>query len=304
MGQTRFPAFVVAASVLMTGCVDRDPGLSPEYAIESIDTTMPSRGVAVPVTLVRPVIGGGRRYPLVVMAHGHGGSRQEAGAFPAVAEGLARRGVATVRVDFPGCGDSSESFAENNLSNMLADLQAARDFAQANADIDESRVGLFGYSMGGRLAALLSKIDPRYTVMALWAPAVASGAAREKTEFGGQQNYDMLKQAARDTGAVEYTTRWGTKLLLGYRWFEDMEQSRPLDALAEFSGPIMVLYGDADDVVPPPIAKAALAAAASSGDVVEVVIPTAQHGLGFYTERPEIAARVVEATVDFLSSRL
>lgn len=304
MGRTRLPAFVVAASVLMVGCADRDSGTSQGYAIESIDTTMPSRGVAVPVTLVRPVVAGGRRYPLVVMAHGHGGSRQEAGAFPAVAEGLARRGIATIRIDFPGCGDSSESFAENNLSNMLADLQAAREFAQDNADIDGGRIGLFGYSMGGRLAALLSEIDPRYTVMALWAPAVASGATRKRTEFGGQRNYDMLKQTARDTGAVEYTTRWGTKLLLGYRWFEDMERSRPLDALAKFSGPILVLYGDADDVVPPQIAKAALAAATSSADVVEVVIPTAQHGLGFYTQRPEIAARVVDVTVEFLGSRL
>ena len=304
MGQSRLPAFVVAASVLMVGCIDHEPGTSPDYAIETIDTTMLSRGVAVPVTLVRPVVGGGRRYPLVIMAHGHGGSRQEAGAFPAVADGLAKRGIATIRIDFPGCGDSSESFAENNLSNMLADLRAARDFAQATADVDESRIGLFGYSMGGRLAALLSEIDPRYTVMALWAPAVASGATREKAEFGGQENYDMLKQTARDTGAVEYMTRWGTRLLLGYRWFEDMEQSRPLDALAKFSGPILVLYGDADDVVPPPIAKAALSAATRSGDVVEVVIPTAQHGLGFYTERPEIAARVVEVTVDFLGSRL
>ena len=58
-------------------------------------------------------------------------------------------------MDFPGCGDSIESFANNNLGHMTADLLAARDFAIDQPDIDVERVGLFGWSMGGRLVLLL-----------------------------------------------------------------------------------------------------------------------------------------------------
>jgi len=63
------------------------------------------------------------------MAHGHGGNRDEAGGFTRMAEALAQRGIASVRMDFPGCGDSQEPFTQNNLGNMVKDLLAARDFA-------------------------------------------------------------------------------------------------------------------------------------------------------------------------------
>ena len=93
-----------------------------------------------------------------------------------VAEALAKEGIASIRMDFPGCGDSTEPFTNNNLTNMLADLQAGREYAVANAAIDPERIGLLGYSMGGRLVSLLSEIDPTYKAMTVWAPAVSNGA--------------------------------------------------------------------------------------------------------------------------------
>ena len=277
---------------------------SKPMVVGSIDTTFESRGVMVPATIVAPASTNGKALPLVVIAHGHGGSREEGGSFPRVAADLAALGIASIRMDFPGCGDSTESFAENNLSNMLLDLQAARAFAEAQIDVDETRVGLLGYSMGGRLVALLSEIDPSYKVMATWAPAVSNGAERELNGFGGPDAYNTMKIQAQEEGSVVYTTLWGTQLELGARWFTDMEETFPQAALAKFSGPLLVLYGDEDESVPPSVSAAAASAATSSSEVVTVVIPTAKHGLGFYTNRPEIADQVVETTVNFLAERL
>ena len=273
--------------------------------VGSIDTTFESRGVMVPATIVAPANNGGKAVPLVVIAHGHGGSREEGGSFPRVAADLAALGIASIRMDFPGCGDSTESFAENNLSNMLLDMQAARVFVEAQIDVDETRVGLLGFSMGGRLVALLSEIDPSYQVMATWAPAVSNGAEREiRSTFGGPEAYEINKRRAQEEGSSVYTTMWGTQLEVGPQWFTDLEESSPLTALAKFSGPLLVIYGDADESVPPAVSASAVSAATSSSEVVSVVIPTASHGLGFYTNRPEIADQVVEATVDFLAERL
>lgn len=278
---------------------------STPMMVGSIDTTFESRGVMVPATIVAPANNRGKAVPLVVIAHGHGGSREEGGSFPRVAADLAALGIASIRMDFPGCGDSTESFAENNLSNMLLDLQAARVFAEAQIDIDETRVGLLGFSMGGRLVALLSEIDPSYQVMATWAPAASNGAEREiESTFGGPEAYEIHKQRAQEEGSSVYTTMWGTELEVGPEWFADLEESAPLTALAKFSGPLLVLYGDEDDSVPPSVSAAAASAATSSSEVVTVVIPTAKHGLGFYTNRPEIADQVVETTVNFLADRL
>lgn len=103
---------------------------------------------------------------------------------------------------------------------------------------------------------------------------------------------------------AEYTTRWGTTLQLGYRYFIDLEQTKPLESIARFEGPLLVLYGDQDDVVPPEISEAAIAAAKNSSEVVRHVVVSANHALGFYTNRPEIAAEVVDKTVEFLRQRL
>jgi len=291
--------------MIFSAC-DADPAARAGAGeFQSIDTTILSRGVQVPVTLVIPASADeARPVPLVVMAHGHGGSRQEAGGYRQAAEALAARGIATVRMDFAGCGDSVESFANNNVTSMLIDLQVARAFAGAQPGIDDDRAGLLGYSMGGRLVALLSDIDPSYRAMAVWAPAVADGAERERESLGPPGTYESLREQAFRDGSVVYTTRWGTELELGYRWFIDLERTRPLGALASFRGPLLVLYGDKDDVVPPEISEAAIAAARSSREVVRHVVAGAEHGFGFYTDDPAMATEVVETTADFLRQHL
>ena len=288
-----------------TNTMPADAGPSKSLQISSIDITFESRGVMVPATIVTPGNNDGEAVPLVVMAHGHGGSRQEGGGYQRVAEAMAERGIASIRMDFPGCGDSTESFVENNLSNMLLDLQAARIFAADQLQVDADRLGLLGYSMGGRLVALLSEIDPGYKVMAAWAPAVSNGAEREmRTTFGGPEAYEINKRRAQEEGSSVYTTQWGTQLEVGPRWFRDIEESLPLTALAKFSGPLLVIYGEADDAVPPAVSASAISAAINSSETVAVAIPGAGHGLGFYTNLPEVADQVVETTANFMAERL
>ncbi|MDA0705080.1 MAG: alpha/beta fold hydrolase [Proteobacteria bacterium] len=298
-------AIVIFLSLgVLSACTPEQTAKPETTAIRSMDITIESRGVAVPVTVVMPALAEGQRAPLVVMAHGHGGSRQEGGGYKLAAEAMAQRGIASIRMDFPGCGDSSESFTNNNLSNMLQDLHAARQYAVAQPEIDGERVGLLGYSMGGRLVVLLAEVYPSYKVMVAWTPALNNGAEREIIELGGTEKYQALRDLARDTGVAEYTTRWGTTLQLGYRWFTDLEQTMPLASLAHFKGPLLVLYGDQDDVVPPAVSEAAIAAASNSSEVVRHVVASANHGLGFYTNQPEIAAEVTATTADFFAARL
>jgi len=301
----KISAFLLLTGLVVLSACSTDQSEAPAQAGPlSVDTTIESRGVAIPVTVVTPAPAAGTRFPLVVMAHGHGGSRQEGGGYQALAEILAQQGIASIRMDFPGCGDSTESFTNNNLSNMLQDLQAARKYAAALPEIDNERVGLLGYSMGGRLAVLLAEADPSYKVMVLWTPALNNGAEREIIELGGPAAYAALREQAKDTGVAEYTTRWGTTLALGYRWFTDLEATLPLLSLASYEGPLLVLYGDQDDVVPPAVSEAAIAAAMRSREVVQHVVAGANHALGIYSNRPEIAAEVFTTTAEFFRQRL
>ena len=272
------------------------------FRFESIDTFVSSRGVDVPVTFVHPTVKEGIALPLVVMAHGHGGTRHEAGGFTRVAEGLAKRGIASIRMDFPGCGDSTESFVNNNLNNMLKDISASRDFALNQVLIDSNRIGLFGFSMGGRLA-LLSSAD-NYQVIATWAPAGLNGAATLINLLGGPAAYGALKTHAEKNGFAPFTTNWGQDQKLGTQWFTDMEASMPLNVLESFEGPFLVLHGDSDTVVTANVTNAVVAAATSSQEVLHHVIAGAGHGLGLFTNNQQYSSEAVDTTVQFLGARL
>lgn len=293
--------FLILLSTLLLAACGPD---GPRYEFSAVDTTVSSRGVAVPATFVHPVADGDEEFPLVVLAHGHGGTRNEAGGFTSIAEELATRGIASIRMDFPGCGDSVESFANNNLTNMLTDIRASRDYALSQPNIDRERVGIHGFSMGGRLALMATAADPTYKVMGTWAPGASNGAGSMVEFVGGAAAYEAMKAQARSDGFVPFTTSWGQDQQLGLRFFVDLEQSRPLEAASQFRGPLLVLYGDEDDVVLPSVSESVITAATSSSEVVRHVIDGADHGLGLFTDEPGYTEEAVDTTVSFFASRL
>ena len=281
---------------------EKPPVTNHQY--RSIDTTVSSRGISVPVTYVAPINAADEAFPLVVMAHGHGGTRHEEGSFTAIAERLAMRGIASIRMDFPGCGDSTETFANNNLGNMTADLLAARDFAIDQPGIDTARVGLFGWSMGGRIVLLLSARNDEFKAIATWSP-VASNDARSMVSFlGGQSSFEQRKALAKQEGSVLFTTRWGQDQQLGLRWFDDLENSHPLDVIQNFDGPLFVLYGDLDDVVAPDVSEAVISAATRSAAVIRHVVKGADHGMGIFSGEDALTEEAIRATVRFFDERL
>ncbi len=270
--------------------------------VTSTDTFVSSRGVEVPVTLVTPA--SSTPAPLAILIHGHGGTRHEAGGYTRVAEGLAANGIASIRMDFPGCGDSTETFANNNLTNMLADIRAAEQFALREANIDASRMGLLGFSMGGRLAITMAPTDSRYRAMALWAPSARNGADTMIRYVGGPVQWAAMKGTAQAEGYAPFTTFWGMEQKLGYRWFTDLEFSTPADDIGRFSGALLVLYGDQDDVIPPSISEAALRNARRAEPALRHVVRGADHGLGLFSDEQALSEEVVRTTVNFLTAHL
>ena len=300
-----FSGVLVGALALGLGaCAGREvveSAAAPEQPI----TWIASRNVEIPISLVLPSVAtSDAKVPLVVLVHGHGGTRHEAGGYTRVAEGLAAKGIASVRMDFPGCGDSREPFSNNNLSNMLADIRAAQSAALASARIDTTRMGLLGFSMGGRLAITLAVETDAYKAMALWAPSASNGAASMVSYLGGAQTYAAMKAQAQAQGYAPFTTFWGQAQQLGYRWFTDLEASMPATAIASYTGALFVLYGDLDDVMLPAASRQAAAAArnASSTQVHEVV--GADHGLGLFNDDFARSEEAVSSTVNFLVGHL
>jgi dienelactone hydrolase len=290
------PILIIFAALVCAAC-------GQDISSGGFETPVESRGIEIPATFVLPAPEAGDVVPLVVMAHGHGGTRDESGAFVKVAAALAEKGIASIRVDFSGCGESTEAFTENYLTNMLADVRASREFAIQHPRIDSGRVGILGYSMGGRLAMLATEQD-YYAVVALWTPVSSDGIESMIDFVGGQASYDRLKREAKSEGAAIFETPWGDVQNLNLKWFTDLEETQPLAAIQKYEGALLVVYGNRDEAIHPRYSKAAATSAVRSRPKIEHIVDGGGHGLGFYDNIPVMANSVVRTTVRFLEENL
>ncbi len=263
---------------------------------ETTTLTYESRGVQVPATLVTP--DGLDSYPVVVLAHGHGGSREENVGFGAIADALAAQGIASIRMDFPGCGESTESFQNNTLTNMKADVLAALDYVKTNLNV--TKVGLFGYSMGGRIVLELLAEGTAPDAVALLAPA--ADTTDLKGLFGGEEGYEALRATAEKDGYAVFTTIYGQVQELSKAWFDDLDIHADVkaEAAAAWQGSALVVWGQDDEAVSPSV-SASVAEALNA----QTVDATGEgHGYGFYSEDDTVRNTVANAVADFFAANL
>jgi len=198
----------------------------------------------VPALLTVPGNGRGRatRYPAVVLVHGLGG-RKEDTVLLAVA--LARRGYATLAIDLPAHGErqrrDGRGIADLTLEETrhvgavaVADLRRGVDYLCARPDIDASRVGCVGISLGGIIGGVFAGVEPRVRATALWSAGGDWGkllmrsdhpfalARRERGGFPGEQ---AVENVLRDIDPLTYASRIAPR-------------------------PLLLLAGTDDDVVP------------------------------------------------------
>ncbi len=111
-----------------------------------------------------------KRPPVVILAHGFCGNKNEKGFFVQAAKSFYKHGYAVIRFDFRGCGNSDGDFVNVRLADKRLDLTATVDFIKSqNKLLDSDRIAFVGFSLGATLG-LLSDI-PDFKTLAFWSPA-------------------------------------------------------------------------------------------------------------------------------------
>ncbi|GGO21954.1 alpha/beta hydrolase family protein [Deinococcus humi] len=173
-------------------------------------------------------------WPSVVMVHGFTGNRIDHHRLLTLqSRVLAERGIASLRFDCRGSGDSQGDFSEMTVSREVEDVRAAADYIRAQPNIDPERVMLLGYSMGGMVATLAAEAVRAHRLL-LWAPALP------------ELWLPLLSGGVLPSGV---TDRDGWPL--GRAFLQEMSRLRPLQAAAGWGGVAHVIHGDADTTCPP-----------------------------------------------------
>jgi hypothetical protein len=259
-------------------------------------------------TPLGPVIGtletpAGDPAPVVLLLHGFTGSRDELpvtgtdeGVFSRTARLLAEQGIASLRIDFRGSGESPGAFADTTFEGQVADGLAALDWLEANPTVDGQRLGVIGWSQGGLVATAVAGRSDKPDALALWA-----AVANPEESFGGIVGAETLaKGLEAGDAALPVTLPWGAVIELKRGFFEGVTTFDPPAELASYAGPLFIAHGTQDTTVLPTAVDAFLAA----HDGEEATwIAEMDHVFNAFTG-PETLDQMIGQTIGFLQPHL
>lgn len=263
---------------------------TPTPAPTETDVWIPAGDHRVPGTLTMPAPVPGERVPAVLLLHGDLSNRDEsANLFGRLAATLADRGIASLRIDFAGSGDSEEPDLSLDYPNMVADATASLAYLAEDSAIDPSELAVLGLSRGGSIAATMAGTLPGVAALVSWSGAVSNGVDEDPD----------LHDEARDNGyaVVDVGDR---DVNLSLAWFDTIEASHPLDDVIGYPGPVLAIVGSDDDIVPPEVSEVFIDESTSPDKTLHT-IDGADHG---FTAEQEYGDEAIAVTTDWLAARL
>ena len=299
--QTRAPWILLACLAAIALCIVAAVTLL-QTNTNPKNIEIPGTRGNIPATIQLPAKSArGEELPLVVLCHGFTGNRQGDGHFAPLAEDLAAHGIATVRLDFAGCGDSTEPYY--TLANMAADVDSVIGYMQAT--YGTGKTALVGHSMGGRLASLYPQLGQYpVTALALWSPA--NGTGLQGLEFLSIDNFAAVEELAARADAEGSVAAWGVELSAAY--IDGMRDSDPNAALQESGLPVLLTYSGNERILSDTTQTETKAAVESLPDGQVVLNPFVNGDHNYTSEDPatntQLDADLRQVTVDFLTSHL
>lgn len=291
-------ALLLVVTLTAAAAKPLNPGNSPDNRLVEYRIDIPAGDHDIPAILAVPKAGGpNAEHPGVLMVHGFGSFKDEVGdMYKRSARYLAVAGYASLRIDFAGSGESSQPFVENTFDGMVADTRTALNWFIDHSVTADDRIGLLGFSLGSRIAAVVAGTDDRVQALASWSGAVANG--RGNFEF----IFDTYYEEAQANGSA--IVDLGFRVVeLSTEWFESMDASAALDDVAGFDGPLLAIAGTEDTAVDP-IWSRHLIFEAGSLDATLQILEGADHIYLVLTPDQTLAEKVMLMTAEWFADKL
>ena len=236
--------------------------------------------------------------PGVILLHGSASHKNEVGdLYLRLAEQLANNGIASIRIDFAGTGDSPVDYTHYTLKTAVRDAEVALAFLRSQTQVDAHRIGIVGFSQGGLIAQLLLAQQPGIKSFVAWSSVASDGIGPFADMF------ETLYMKAKREGQVEQQFAWRPPLTISYEWFEQVMANQSLSGMAEYTGSVLAIAGSNDTVVPP--AAATRLIVASGSDVARaVIIKGADHIFNVLDENANQDEQLLEMTTEWFAEAL
>jgi hypothetical protein len=118
--------------------------------------------------------------PCVIASHGLLSSK-DSEKYTALGERFSQEGIAMLRFDFRGIGESEGRLEDDTVSRRITDLGAAVDFLLRRPGLGR-KIGLVGSSLGGYVSLFKAAIDKEVRALVIWATPLNLNDLKSKEE--------------------------------------------------------------------------------------------------------------------------
>lgn len=262
-------------------------------------TIKSKRNTNIHSIIVEGKIGG----PLVLMVHGFKANKSEDNRFIEVADKLSEYGVNSIMFAQAGCDDSEEDFINFTLRNNLDDIETCYEYMIEKYNIDKNKVGMIGYSMGGRLTSLFIDKHPEVKVISLWAGATFEAFDNKDTFLG--ESLEKMKTEANEKGYCDFYNSFDSEYIkLSKDLIDDMENLSPEKGLSKYEGCALIAHGDQDVTVLHRIALETYDKLINAKDRTLLTIEGADHGFGAWNSKTELSKKLTDETSNYFIKHL
>ena len=237
--------------------------------------------------------------------------------FRQIADSLARRGIAVLRMDDRGTGASGGTFKGSTSADFAEDVRAGLAYLRIRPQIRTDRLGVLGHSEGAVIAPMVAGKEP--TLRALVLLAGVAQPARSALHFQMKNLYEhdtTLAPGKRDAAIAAIPTKIDA-MMAADPWMKFFLTHDPAATMRRVKTPVLILTGSRDQQAAPEQVALMEAAFKDGGntDVTARVLPDLNHLFvhdpdGFpknYAKLPPpvmMQTGAVEMIADWLAPRL
>jgi dipeptidyl aminopeptidase/acylaminoacyl peptidase len=294
------------------------------YTAENVLVKTPA-GHTLAGTLTLPKgASGGSRVPAIVTISGSGQQNRDSELpfggyrpFRQLADSLARRGIAVLRMDDRGVGESGGTFKGSTSADFGEDTRAGLAYLRTRPEIRADRLGVLGHSEGAVIAPMVAEKEPDLKAVVLLAGVAEP--PRSALAFQIKNMYDHDTKLTPEKRA-EMTAAIPTRIegmMAADPWMKYFLTIDPAANMRKVKTPVLILTGSNDKQAVPQQVALQEAAFKEGGnkDVTARVVPGVNHLFvedadgfpGNYSKLPApvtMRADVVQTVTDWLVKHL
>ncbi len=183
-----------------------------------------------------------KKVPIVIIYHGFCGNKMGPHfMFVKLSRKLEKLGIASIRFDFSGSGESDGEFVDMTLRTEIEDANNILDYVKNLDFIDKERIGIMGFSMGGAIASIIAgDRKDEINTLCLWSPAGTMDKIILSNAYVGDKLEEFIQTGNFDVEG----------LLLGKKFIDDIKNIKIYDRAANYENKSIIIHGNKDEVVP------------------------------------------------------